>query len=575
MIVVPLAVRDKLLFLENPRNRHLPFRAAAPVDPSALVSYEKVLAFDRLGLPEPRRLKHMRDDAVKAAAHRAHDEGETKEVEEVKHTIFHSQKVEEAEFVLHATKEMKLWLATLHKHEDNERKENAKFRAKGGSCTLWRGQALTRVASTIAFHPAWYQLPLSIIGELLLWTPPVPRDTFLEENIIALVFAIVGVVSSFGGGKRLMFEANRLLPGLVVVLVCWVAMVIIVMLLLFLIEAVEKLNAFIVVHKEHLRLKDTALDLEERLHRHEVRERCVALEALWKDYEEATMLEDARGMAPSATDLSSLLAHVEDDPNAAVARENDLFVSAQARIEEQRLGLSRGPMTHELKGPPVMVASPPRLKPLPHRPKRPPPPMPDVARMIMLQNRVVRAFQHPHAVGKAELGPKDLGLTDAQKAKLKLMSLRRTGDAPVVPEPIPQEKPQLVQTTSQRVAELKAEREAAKAEAAKAEEAAPLLSAEEEMAREMEAARREAEAMMASFQAAHEESKEPPAADVEAPPQPSATGPRRLAPAFEQHASPARGGQHHSSSRGGQHASSLRSGARRKKKGPARRAPGH
>ena len=107
---------------------------------------------------------------------------------------------------------------------------------------------MTRVASTIAFHPAWYQLPLSIIGELLLWTPPVPRDTFLEENIIALVFAIVGVGSSFGGGKRLMFEANRLVPGLVVVLVCWVAMVIIVMLLLFLIEAVEKLNAFIVVH---------------------------------------------------------------------------------------------------------------------------------------------------------------------------------------------------------------------------------------------------------------------------------------------------------------------------------------
>ena len=68
-----------------------------------------------------------------------------------------------------------------------------------------------------------------------------------------------------------------------------------------------------------------------------------------------------------------------------------------------------------------------------------------------------------------------------------------------------------------------------------------------------------------------EESEE----DVEAPPQPSATGPRRLAPAFEQHAFPARGGQHHSSSRGGQHASSLRSGARRKKKGPARRAPGH
>ena len=94
MIVVPLAVRDKLLFLENPRNRHLPFRAAAPVDPSALVSYEKVLALDRLGLPEPRRLKHMRDDAVKAAAHRAHDEGETKEIEEVKHRIFHSQKVD-------------------------------------------------------------------------------------------------------------------------------------------------------------------------------------------------------------------------------------------------------------------------------------------------------------------------------------------------------------------------------------------------------------------------------------------------------------------------------------------------
>ena len=154
--------------------------------------------------------------------------------------------------------------------------------------------------------------------------------------------------------------------------------------------------------------------------------------------------------------------------------------------------------------------------------------MPDDARMIMLQNRVVRAFQHPHAVGKAELGPKDLGLTDAQKAKLKLMSLRRKGgDAPVVPEPIPQEeKPELPRTTSERVAELKAEREAAAAEAAKEAEAAPLLSAEEEMAREMEAARREAEAMMASFQAAHEESKE----DVEAPPQPSATGPRRLAP---------------------------------------------
>ena len=194
--------------------------------------------------------------------------------------------------------------------------------------------------------------------------------------------------------------------------------------------------------------------------------------------------------------------------------------------------------------------------------------------MIMLQNRVVRAFQHPHAVGKAELGPKDLGLTDAQKAKLKLMSLRRTGDAPVAPDPSPEEKPELPRTTSQRVAALKKEREVAAAEAAKAEEAAPLLSAEEEMAREMEEARREAEAMMASFQAAHEESKEAPAADVEAP-QPSATGPRRLAPAFEQHASPARGGQHHSSSRGGQHASSLRGGARRKKKGPARRAPGH
>ena len=289
----------------------------------------------------------------------------------------------------------------------------------------------------------------------------------------------------------------------------------------------------------------------------------------WLIYAQATMLEDARGMAPSATDLSSLLAHVEDDPNAAVARENDLFVSAQARIEEQRLGLSRGPMTHELKGPPVMVASPPRLKPLPHRPKRPPPPMPDVARMIMLQNRVVRAFQHPHAVGKAELGPKDLGLTDAQKAKLKLMSLRRKGgDAPVVPEPSP-EKRELPRTTSERVAELKAEREAAKAEAAKEAEAAPLLSAEEEMAREMEAARREAEAMMASFQAAHEESKEAPAADVEAP-QPSATGPRRLAPAFEQHASPAR-----SALRGGPHHAASRGGARRKKKGPARRAPGH
>ena len=292
------------------------------------------------------------------------------------------------------------------------------------------------------------------------------------------------------------------------------------------------------------------------------------------------MLEDARGMAPSATDLSSLLAHVEDDPNAAVARENDLFVSAQARIEEQRLGLSRGPMTHEVdKGPPVMVASPSRLKPLPHRPKRPPPPMPDVARMIMLQNRVVRAFQHPHAVGKAELGPKDLGLTDAQKAKLKLMSLRRTGDAPVVPDPSP-EKPELPRTTSQRVAALKKEREAAAAEAAKAEEAAPLLSAEEEMAREMEEARKEAEAMMASFQAAHEESKEASttgpasmstATAVTSPSAwrassgasaPSTTGPRRLAPAFEQHASPSRGGQHHSASR-------------KKKKGPARRAPGH
>ena len=185
--------------------------------------------------------------------------------------------------------------------------------------------------------------------------------------------------------------------------------------------------------------------------------------------------------------------------------------------------------------------------------------------MIMLQNRVVRAFQHPHAVGKAELGPKALGLTDAQKAKLKLMSLRRTGDAPVVPDPSP-EKPELPRTTSQRVAALKKEREAAAAEAAKAEEAAPLLSAEEEMAREMEAARREAEAMMASFQAAHEESKE----DVEAPPQPSATGPRRLAPAFEQHASPARGAL-----RGGPHHAASRGGARRKKKGPARRAPGH
>ena len=143
-----------------------------------------------------------------------------------------------------------------------------------------------------------------------------------------------------------------------------------------------------------------------------------------------------------------------------------------------------------------------------------------------------------------------------------------------MPDPSP-EKPELPRTTSQRVAALKKEREAAAAEAAKAEEAAPLLSAEEEMAREMEEARKEAEAMMASFQAAHEESKEAPPADVEAPRARRGRLGRRLAPAFEQHASPARGGQHHSSPRGGQHASSLRSGARRKKKGPARRAPGH
>ena len=180
MIVVPLAVRDKLLFLENPRNRHLPFRAAAPVDPSALVSYEKVLAFDRLGLPEPRRLKHMRDDAVKAAAHRAHDEGETKEIEEVKHRIFHSQKVEEAEFVLHATKEMKAWLATLHKHEDNERKENAKF-GPGGPARL-AGPGIDARASA-PFHPACTSCSCRSSASRCCGRRPC-QDTFLEENML-------------------------------------------------------------------------------------------------------------------------------------------------------------------------------------------------------------------------------------------------------------------------------------------------------------------------------------------------------------------------------------------------------
>jgi len=496
MIVVPLAVRDKLLFLENPRNRHLPFRADAPVDPSALVSYEKVLAFDRLGLPEPRRLKHMRDDSKRAAAHRAHDDEEVKEEIQVKHHVVWSQKVEELEFITHATREMKLWLGTLHKHEDVERKENAKFRAKGGSCTLWRGHALTRVAATIAYHPAWYQFPLSLVGECLLWTPPVPRDTFLEENIIAMVFAIVGIGSSFGG-KRMMFEANSLIPGMVVVLVCWFAMVVIIMTLLVLIEVVEKLNAFIIIHKDQLRLKDTALDLEERLHRHEVRERCHALEGLWNDYEEATILEDARGMAPSAADLSSLLAHVEDDPNAAVARENDLFVSAQARIEEHRLGLSRGPMTHEVKSPPR------RLKALPHRPKRPPPPMPSVVRTIMMQGRAVRAFQSPGGT-MAPLVEKDLSLTDAQKAKFQRFK------SP---------------TTSERAAALKARRDEV-----------PCLTAEEQMAEEMAAARREAEALMASFGRDPEEPEAAPAVE-EAP---ARTGPRRLEPAFEEQHRPRR-----------------------------------
>ena len=81
----------------------------------------------------------MRDDAVKAAAHRAHDEGETKEIEE-----------EAQDLPLAEGRGGRVCLArdqgdegrpaTLHKHEDNERKENAGFRAKGGSCTLWRGQ---------------------------------------------------------------------------------------------------------------------------------------------------------------------------------------------------------------------------------------------------------------------------------------------------------------------------------------------------------------------------------------------------------------------------------------------------
>ena len=64
------------------------------------------------------------------------------------------------------------------------------------------------------------------------------------------------------------------------------------------------------------------------------------------------MLEDARGMAPSATDLSccSRRKMTPTPPK----KENDLFVSAQARSRSSASVESR-PMTQ--KGPPVMVAS--------------------------------------------------------------------------------------------------------------------------------------------------------------------------------------------------------------------------
>ena len=89
----------------------------------------------------------------------------------------------------------------------------------------WRGTSVTVVATAIVFSPAWYQLPMSVIGGTLLWMPEIPRDTFLEEYFILLVFTVIGGGQSYEKTQALIDKANRAIPGVIIVTVCWFVMV--------------------------------------------------------------------------------------------------------------------------------------------------------------------------------------------------------------------------------------------------------------------------------------------------------------------------------------------------------------
>ena len=224
---------------------------------------------------------------------------------------------------------------------DAERARNDAHRARGGAASLWRGAPLAGASAACVHRPAWYQRPLSVVGAALLWIPDIPRDTALEEYVAVVVFALLGLAARDARAAAFIRAADALVPGCVVVVGCWVFCFVVVAGVVWLIEGVEKADAFRVVRARSMRLEgDEDLDLEARLHRATVREKSARLEALWAAYDAATA--DHRPAprrlltAPSAGTLDRFLESFEVD--AAAVRDSSR-VELAPTASERNLGL--------------------------------------------------------------------------------------------------------------------------------------------------------------------------------------------------------------------------------------------
>ncbi|KAH8065691.1 hypothetical protein JL722_68 [Aureococcus anophagefferens] len=301
-VMVPLAVRDKLLFLENPANKRVAYRTPLRVEPSVLVDLDRVEAFGAVGAtcPASRRGPDHRA-AFASAACEEKEEAPSADGAPAKDSTrpslggavleqFLDQ--EESGALRAAAGEFRAFLGTAGETRDLD----DAHRARGGAQSLWASGAIVAFSRAVVFRPAWYQRLLGWTGALIQSLPEIPRDTFLEEYIAVVVFALIGFVQNDDRARAVLNSINSAIPGAVVVLGCMALCFFIVAGGLLAIEVVEKADAARVVAVEGHELGDENLDLEERLHRHRVREAAEALEKLWADYERAA------GAPPSPRD---------------------------------------------------------------------------------------------------------------------------------------------------------------------------------------------------------------------------------------------------------------------------------